>query len=100
MRFKLDRGFLYMPAVFLLGFQAALIWVSGTLEYTFDLWKPGIRIPTEVLDRERHTVLDARSNFGLLGSGILLVTIVFDGWLMRRRRDSAEDPTQDETAAT
>jgi hypothetical protein len=85
-----ERSFLFIPVWFLMGAWFALMWVSGTLENTFDLWKPGHAVPAEVLDRERHAVLDARAVVGLVTVSMLVISSVVDSYLRRKSKGRAE----------
>jgi hypothetical protein len=87
---RFERHFLFVPVWFLMGVWFALMWVSGTLENTFDLWKPGHAVPAEVLDRERHAVLDARSVVGLVTVSVLVISSVVDAYLRRKAKGRGE----------
>jgi hypothetical protein len=89
MRIKLDRGYLYMPAVFLLGYQCALLWVTGTLENTFDI-RFGVQIPLEVLTSERRAVREAKSWIGFVTGFTIFAAILVDQFLQRRARRDTE----------
>lgn len=89
MNMKLNRV-LYLPAFFLLGVWGALLWVSGTLENTFDLGRPGLQIPAEAIDRERYAVLDAKDLIGIVTPVVVLITGVIDQYLSRRTKGGTE----------
>lgn len=87
---RFERYFLFIPVWFLMGVWFALMWVSDTMGNTFALWKPGHAVPAEVLDRERHAVLDARAVVGLVTVSVLVISSVVDSYLRRKAKGRAE----------